>query len=496
MKTSVIGLDLGTSGVRAVLVDETGAVLQEATCSYPLSQPMNGWAEQNAEDWLEAAAQVLRSVVQGIPAEQIKAIGLTGQMNGLVCLGKNHKPLRPAILWCDQRGEMQCQSMRQKIGAERIKEITCNIPIVGLTAAKWLWVKENEPHIAENTCGILLPKDYVRFMLTGDFATDVEDGSGMQMMDVPNRRWSSEMLSALEIRPEWVGKLYESHCVTGTVSRSAAIRTGLPEGIPVIAGAGDNGASAVGLNVLQEGEGFVTIGTSGVVFAPFSSPRTDIKNRMNTYCAAVPQTWHALASVQAAGLSLRWFRDLMYPQDAAYLAINQAVESSPIGARGVTFLPYLMGERTPYMDPQCRGAFFGISASTSREDMARAVMEGISMGLCDCLDVIRSTGITLQSLRFCGGGSKSVVWRQMLADMFGVPVTIGNGSAALGAAILAAVGCGLYPDTASACQSMVQLTEKSDPDLQKTARYAELLQAYRTGYAAQKEISQKLSAFR
>ena len=496
MKPLIIGLDLGTSSVRAVLVDMNGSIIREATCSYPLYHPHNGWAEHNGEDWLEASAQVLRSVVQGVPSGQIKAVGLTGQMNGLVCLGKDHKPLRPAILWCDQRSEKQCQSVNNRIDADKIKQITCNVPIVGLTSTKWLWVKENEPHIAERTRGILLPKDYVRLMLTGEFATDVEDGSGMQMMDVPNRCWSSEMLSALEIRQEWVGTLYESHRVTGAVTHSASMRTGLPEGIPVIAGAGDNGASAIGLGVLKEGEGFVTIGTSGVVFAPFNRPLMDAKNRMNTYCAAVPQTWHALAAVQAAGLSLRWFRDLMYPQDAEYSLINLAVENTPIGARGVTFLPYLMGERTPHMDPQCRGAFFGISASTTKEDMARAVMEGISMGLCDCLDVIRSTGVELQSLRFCGGGSKSTIWRQMLADIFGIPVSIGNGSAALGAAILAAVGGKVYEDTAAACSNMVHLTAKSDPDLRKTARYAELLQTYRMGYAAQKEISQKLSAFR
>lgn len=495
MKQLVIGLDLGTSGVRAVLVDMNGTVVREATCSYPLYQPHNGWAEQNADDWLDASAQVLRSVVQGVTSDQIKAIGLTGQKNGLICLGEDHKPLRRAILWCDQRSKAQCRSANEIIGAEKIKQITCNVPIAGVTATKWLWVKENEPQVAEKTRGILLPKDYVRLMLTGEFATDVEDGSGMLMVDVPKRRWSDEILSALEIRQEWVGKLYESHCVTGTVSHSASVRTGLPEGIPVIAGAGDNGASAIGLGVLKEGEGFVTIGTSGVVLAPFSQPRMDPKSRMNTYCAAVPETWNALAAVQAAGLSLRWFRDMMYPQDSEYSVMNQAVAGTPIGANGLIFLPYLMGERTPHMDPHCRGAFFGLSATTTKEDMARAVMEGISMGLYDCLDVIRSTGVEFQSLRFCGGAAKSVVWRQMLADMFGIPISVGNGSAALGAAILAAVGSGIYDDTAGACDNMVHFIAESEPDLKKTSRYAELVQAYRMGYASQKEISNKLSAF-
>lgn len=496
MKQYVIGLDLGTGGVRAVLVDETGYIAKEATSAYPMYQPHNGWAEQEGEDWLRASCEVLRSVTQGVPAECIKALGLTGQMSTIIPLDKHMKPLRRAILWCDQRAEAQIPSMQRLIGDENIKKITCSKPIVGLGAAKWLWIVENEPEIAAQTRALLPPKDFMRLMLTGDIATDVEDASALQLLDVPNRRWSEEMLSPLSLRSEWVGKAYESHCVTGTVTRAAAEMTGLPEGLPVVAGTGDNGASAVGMGVLDEGEGFVTIGTSGVVYAPFTKPRTDAKYCMNTMCAPTPDTWHALSSVQTAGLCMRWFRDNVFPGDEEYAAINKAVEKTPVGANGLIYLPYMMGERTPHQDPQCRSAFFGLSASHTRDDMARAVMEGVSLGLRDCLDVIRSTGVTLRELRFCGGGSKSPVWRQMLADIFNLPVVKGNGSAAVGAAILAAVGGGLYPDTHTACAHMVHCTEQSDPDAQRAARYEELLSVYRLGYQAQKEISQKLASFR
>ena len=496
MKQYVIGLDLGTSGVRAVLVDENGLIVKEATATYPLYQPYNGWAEEEGEDWLNACTQVLRAVSQDVPKDCLKALGLTGQMSSVIILDKHMKPLRRAILWCDQRSEPQCRSFAQRLSLEKIKALTCSMPVVGLGATKWLWILENEPQLAAQTHALLAPKDYVRLMLTGELASDVEDGCGLQLMDVPGRCWSQDVLKALEILPKWVGKVYESHEVTGVISTSAAERTGLPAGLPVVAGTGDNGASAVGVGALDEGDGFVTIGTSGVVYAPFTAPRTDKAYCMNTMCAPTPNEWHALSSVQASGLSMRWFRDVMFPGDNEYAAINEAVAQSPVGANGLIFLPYLMGERTPHQDAQCRGAFFGLSAPHTRSDMARAVMEGVSLGLRDCLDVVRSTGVELKELRFCGGGSKSAVWRQMLSDVFNLPVVKGLGSAAVGAAILAAVGGGMYKTTHEACKQMVHSADRSEPNAQNAARYEELLSVYRLGYGAQKEISLKLASFR
>ena len=496
----LIGIDLGTSGTKTVLFDENGSAVAAASSEYPLYQPYNGWAEQDPEDWWNAAVLTIRAVLEksGVAADAIAGIGISGQMHGLVMLGEKGDVLRRCIIWADQRTGAECEEMTRLVGAEKMIEITANPALTGFTASKILWVKKHEPELYRKCRRILLPKDYLRYRLTGEFATEVSDASGMQLLDVPNRRWSDAMLSALEIDAKLLAKVYESPEITGYISKEASEITGLSTQTAVVGGAGDNAAAAVGMGVVEDGRAFTTIGTSGVVFAHTDRLSIDEKGRVHTFCCAVPGAWHVMGVVQAAGLSLKWFRDTFCAAEIQaaeamgvdpYLLMNDAIQQSPIGANRLLYLPYLMGERTPHLDPDCRGAFIGLSAMHTRRDLMRAVMEGVTYALKDSLTILSGMGVVPAEMLACGGGAKSPLWRQMIADMFSVPVRTAASSegAALGVAILAGVGVGMYADVRSACRKMIRYGEAMRPDEGAASAYARGYRAYRGLYPALRE---------
>ena len=496
----VIGIDLGTSGTKTVLFDETGQVIASHTIEYPLYQPQNGYAEQEPADWREAAFDTVRAVMDksAIAPEDVKAIGLSGQMHGLVMLDAENRVLRRSIIWCDQRTAAECTEITEKVGADRLMAITANPALTGFTASKILWVRNHEPDIFAKCRHILLPKDYVRFCLTGEYATEVSDASGMQLLDIPGRCWSDEVLEMLGIDKAMLAKVYESPEITGELTREAAERCGLIPGIPVVGGAGDNAAAAVGTGVVRDGKAFTTIGTSGVVFAHTSDITIDPKGRVHTFCCAVPGAWHIMGVTQGAGLSLKWFRDNFCASEKEtaalmgvdpYYLMDKAVQESPIGANRLLYLPYLMGERTPHLDPDARGVFFGLSAMHTKRDMLRAVMEGVTYSLRDCVEVCREMGVNVSDMMACGGGGTSPVWRQMLADLYGIPVgTVASKEGpALGVAILAMVGAGIYPSVPEACDAVIRQGTVQEPIAENIPVYETYYRLYTKLYPAMRE---------
>lgn len=504
----LLGIDIGTSGTKSVLFDENGHSVASATKEYPMYQPQNGWAEQEPEDWWDAVQETCQAIIKnsGIPASEIKGIGLSGQMHGLVMLDENGKVLRPSIIWCDQRTAKECEEITEKVGAKRLLDITANPALTGFTASKILWVRNHEPELYQQCRHILLPKDYIRYRLTSVFATDVSDASGMQLLDIRHRCWSDEVLEKLAIPKEWLGDVYESPEVTGHVTKEAADVTGLAEGTPVVGGAGDNAAAAVGTGVVKDGTAFTTIGTSGVVFAHTSEMALDPKGRVHTFCCAVPGAWHVMGVTQAAGLSLKWFRDEFcipekeeaeQTQQDPYQIMTKEAQSIPLGSDKLIYLPYLMGERTPHLDPDCRGVFFGLSAIHTRAHLIRAVMEGVGYSLRDCVEILQEMGTTITDMRACGGGSRSPLWRQMLADLYKCPVaTIASEEGpALGAAILAGVGAGIYKDVESACERLIRTNEPQMTITENAIAYHQYYDLYRNLYASLKEPYQTLASF-
>lgn len=482
----VLGIDLGTSGVKAALYDETLRKVCDAGAEYPLSQPRNGWAEQEPKDWYRSAAGCIRETIQksGARAEEIASVGLSGQMNGVVLLDGDGEPLRPAILWCDQRGAEECEEINARVGAERVFAVTCNPALTGFSLAKLLWVRRNQPDIFEKCRHIMLPKDYIRLRLTGEYATDVSDASGMQLLDTGKRRWAREVTDPLGLDPALLPAVYESPEISGRVTAAAACETGLPEGIPVVAGAGDNAASAIGTGTVLDCHSFLTLGTSGVINTHCETLRVDARGRVHTFCGAAPGAWLVVASVQSAGLSMQWLRNRFYPEDREYAQINRDIAALPVGAQRLLYLPYLMGDRSPHMDPDARGVFFGLTSLHDRGHLARAVMEGVSYGLRDCLGVLHDMGIRPEEMLVCGGGAKSPVWRQMLADVLDLPMRRleASDSAALGAGVLAAVGAGLYASVQEACAEAVHPGDAMAPDAAKSREYERFYALYRVLY--------------
>lgn len=502
----VIGIDLGTSATKTVLFDENGTAVSSASREYPLYQPHNGWAEQKPEDWRDAAIETIARVVKesGVDPEAIKGLGISGQMHGLVMLDEQGEVIRPSIIWCDQRTAKECEEITEKVGAERLIEITANPALTGFTASKILWVRNHEPENYARCRHILLPKDYVRYILTGDFATEVSDASGMQLLDVPNRCWSDEVLEKLEIDKSLLAKVYESPEVTGHISERAAELTGLSVSTLVVGGAGDNAAAAVGTGIVKDGRAFTTIGTSGVVFAHSSTVTIDPKGRVHTFCCAVPGCWHVMGVTQGAGLSLKWFKDnfcedYVAKAEAAgcdpYDFINEDIMETPVGSNKLIYLPYLMGERTPHLDPDCRGVFFGLSAIHKKPDFLRAIMEGVSYSLKDCNDILVEMGVKVDEMMACGGGAKSPIWRQMLADMYDctVKTVSAQEGPALGVAILAGVGAGLYPSVEAACEKMIQTDKSCEPITENTERYNQFHKIYKNLYSCLKEQYKELA---
>lgn len=503
----VIGIDIGTSGTKTVLFDEKGTTIASATVEYPLYQPKNGYAEQNPEDWYNASVSTIRTVLEksGVDKNDVKGIGLSGQMHGLVMLDENNQVIRPSIIWCDQRTAKECEEITERVGAERLIEITANPALTGFTASKILWVRNNEPENYKKCRHILLPKDYVRLMLTGEYATEVSDASGMQLLDIPARQWSDEILEKLEIDKALLAKVYESPEITGAITEQAAALTGLAAGTPVVGGAGDNAAAAVGTGVVEDGKAFTTIGTSGVVFAHTSDITIDKKGRVHTFCCAVPGCWHVMGVTQGAGLSLKWFRDnfcnaeretAKYMGVDEYYLMDKQAEQVPIGANRLLYLPYLMGERTPHLDPNARGVFFGLSAMHTKRDMLRAVMEGVTYSLRDCVEVCREMGVSVSDMMACGGGGSSPLWRQMLADLYGCSVKTASSKEgpALGVAILAMVGAGIYESVPAACKAVIRTDKVQEPVQENIPQYETYYQLYRTLYPAMQEQFAALAA--
>ena len=502
----LLGVDLGTSGTKTVLFDTEGHVIASKTVEYPLYQEKNGWAEQEPLDWWNAAVETIRAVIteSGVNNEEIKGLGISGQMHGLVMLDENGKVLRRSIIWADQRTAKECEEITARVGAERLIEITANPALTGFTASKILWVRNNQPEIYERCAHILLPKDYVRYMLTGDFATEVSDASGMQLLDVPNRCWSDELLEKLDIDKALLPKVYESPEVTGVISEAAAKLTGLKAGTVVVGGAGDNAAAAVGTGVVEDGKAFTTIGTSGVVFAHTDKLSIEPQGRIHALCAAVPNAWHVMGVVQSAGLSLKWYRDNFCgaEMEAAagmgvdpYYIMDKQAEKAPIGCNRLLYMPYLMGERTPHLDSDCRAAFVGLNTIHTKYDMLRAVMEGVTYALRDSVEILREMGGNVDCMLACGGGGTSKVWRQMLADTFNCAVrtAASKEGPALGVAILAGVGAGIYPSVQEGCRRVIRLNEPQEPIAENVPQYDAYYKMYRKLYPALKDFYKELA---
>lgn len=506
MTPCLLGIDLGTSGTKTILFDPEGRALASASAEYPLYQPQNGWAEQDPEDWWRAARDTIRAVVtrSGVDPSCIRGIGISGQMHGLVLTDADGVPLRRAILWCDGRTQQECDEITETIGRERLISLTANPALTGFTAGKLLWVRRHEPGLFAQAAHLLLPKDYLRLKLTGEYCCDMTDGSGTNLMDVKKRCWSREICDRLEIPSSLLPPLLESCEAAGTVTPRAAAETGLAAGTVVAAGAGDNMAAAIGTGVVAPGAAFITLGTSGVIFSHAAKPQIDPAGRVHTFCAAVPGACAVMSCTLAAGLSLRWFRDCFCQQECEearlsgtdpYAVMDQEAADIPIGAERLIFLPYLMGERSPLMDSRARGAFIGLSAVHDRRHMLRAVMEGVLYSQRQNLDILRAMKTVPAVLTACGGGAKSPLWRQMTADVLGLPVqTLENTEGpALGAAILAGVAAGIYADVSDGCARMVRSAAVLHPDAARTAAYEKVYGVYRSLYPALRDSFHALS---
>lgn len=487
-----LGLDVGTGGSRALLVDASGTVVHSFTAAHEdprMLKPL--WAEQHPDDWWRASQAAIRGVLNtsGAASDSIRGIGLSGQMHGLVMLDAKNEVIRPALIWSDQRSQKQVDFVNATVGPENVFRSTANPVLTGFTLPKLLWIRDNEPDTFAAIRNILLPKDYVRFRLTGEFATDVSDASGTALFDVAKRRWSDEMIRALALDAAILPKAYESSDISGTLSSTAAKETGLNPGIPVVAGAGDQAASAIGNGIVEAGAVSCTIGTSGVVFAYSQKPAYDALGRVHTFCHAIPQAWHVMGVTQGAGLSLQWFRNRFAP-GVEYDVLTAEAENSPLGAHELFWLPYLMGERTPHLDANARAGWIGLTAKHERADLIRAILEGVCYSQKDGLDIIASLGARPALVRLSGGGGKSPFWQQLFADIFDVPVATlaTQEGSAYGAALLALVGTGEYRSAAEVANAAVKEVSVKEPERQAVALYAQRYAIYRSLYPALKNV--------
>lgn len=492
-----MGIDVSTTGVKVLLVDESGNVVGTATTGLELSTPKPLWSEQNPADWWQGAVSSIRKVLRdtGVTGGDVAAVGLTGQMHGLTLLDEQGAVLRPGILWNDQRTGPQCDEIRERLGKERLIEITGNDALTGFTAPKVLWVREHEPEVFDRVAQILLPKDYVRFRLTGDYATDRAGAAGTLLLDIEARDWSQVVLESLDIAAEWLPSTHEGPEVTGEISTKAAEATGLGPGTPVVGGGGDQAAQAVGVGAVRPGTVALTLGTSGVIFAPMDQPFVEPEGRLHAFCHAVPDRWHLMGVMLSAAGSLRWYRDSLAPNAAYDTLLAPASEVTP-GSEGLVFLPYLTGERTPYPDPLARGAFVGLTVRHTQAHLTRAVLEGVAFGLRDSFELIREVGTAqITQVRISGGGAKSELWRQIIADVLDTDLVTVNTTegAAYGAALLAGVGAGMWRAVDAACQATVRETGLTSPQSPAVGRYAEMYPVYRKLYPTLKEISHGLS---
>ncbi|URZ05060.1 xylulokinase [Clostridium felsineum] len=487
-----LGIDLGTSSVKLVVMNEEGEITTSVSEEYGISYPKPGFAEQNPDDWWKGTKIGINKLIneKGINLLDIAGISFSGQMHGLVALDENGKVLIPAILWCDQRTGKQCDYLNKEFGQDKLSKYTGNMALTGFTLPKVLWVKENKPEIYKKIAHIMLPKDYISYKLTGKFASDVSDASGTLMFDVENRKWSEDIMKLLNIKEEVLPKVYESYEVIGNVSEEASRETGLSIKTKVIAGAGDQAAGAVGTGTVNSGVLSVALGTSGVVFASSEKFYVDKDNRLHSFCHANGK-WHQMGVILAAASSLKWWVDNINEdgtQDSFEKLLLEA-EKSPAGSRGVFFLPYLMGERTPYNDPYAKGSFIGLNMTHKKGDMTRAILEGVAFALRDSLEILKSLKVDMKEIRISGGGSKSALWRQIIADVFNLRVSIINSKEgpAYGAGILAAVGVGLFKSVDEACKTLIRTTDQTEPIEQNVIKYNKHYEVYSSLYACLKD---------
>src|SRR5580698_5819264 len=488
-----LGIDVGTGGTRALVINSGGEVIASASAEHEnFASPKPGWAEQNPHDWWQACGIAVRNALQtgNLRAEDIACVGFSGQMHGAVLLDSSDEVVRPAIIWCDQRSQAQADELAAMFGREVLIRLTCNPPLTNFTLTKLLWVRETEPEKWKRVARIMLPKDYVRFRLTGERAIDMADASGTLMLDVANRRWSAEVLSKTGINQQMLPALYESPQICGKVSALGAEATGLREGTPVVAGAGDQAAGAIGMGIARAGAVSATIGTSGVVFAATDRPALDPKGRLHTFCHAIPGRWHVMGVTQAAGLSLRWFRDQFGagPADGRdpYEHLTEDAAKVPPGSDGLLWTPYLMGERTPHLDPLARAAFVGLSASHTRAHLIRAVLEGVAYSLKDTFTIFDEIHVPVERIRLGGGGARSPLWQQIQADVYGHEVEIlkAEEGAAYGAAILAGVGSGCWKSVDEACDAVVSIAKRVSTNKEAGATMQRGYETYRRIYPA------------
>lgn len=488
----VLGVDVGTGGTRAVLVDRKGAIASSATSEHaPFASPKTGWAEQDPHDWWKAAGSAIRAAIAKVPGANVVAAGLAGQMHGAVLLDENDEVLRPALIWCDVRTQAQCDWLNAKIGERRIIELTCNPALTNFTLTKLLWVRDNEPEIWKRFRRVLLPKDYVRLRMSGVHAMDVAEASGTLMLDVAHRRWSEEMMSAAGLPMSCLPKLYESPEVCARVSDAGAKHTGLKAGTPIVGGAGDQAGGAVGMGIVRAGAVSATIGTSGVVFAATDNPAMDVKGRVHTFCHAVPGRWHVMGVTQAAGQSLRWMRDLLKNSgELSYDQLTREAAQVPAGSDGVLWAPYLMGERTPHLDPNARATLTGLAASHTRGYVVRAVLEGVAFSLKDTFSLFADMKVPVRNVRLGGGGARSDLWRQIQADVYGheVEILAAEEGAAYGGALLAGVGAKWWNSVEEACDAVVEVQKRLKPDAADTTTMQRQYGKYRQLYPALKPI--------
>jgi len=504
----LLGIDIGTSGTKALLIDASrnGEVIASSTKTYPLYTPKPLWAEQEPEDWWQATIAAIREILDesAVDPSHIKGLGLSGQMHGSVFLDSNNNVLRPAILWCDQRTQAECDWIMDTVGRQRTVELISNPVLTGFTAGKIVWLRNNEPELYNQVRKVLLPKDYIRFKLTGEYATEVSDASGTALFNVKKRDWAYEMLDAIGIPIDWMPKVYESPEITGRITPEAASLTGLKEGTPVVGGGGDQAAGAVGNGVVESGIISSTVGTSGVVFAFADEPVVDPSLRVHTFCHAVPGKWHVMGVMLSAGGSLRWYRDTFASAETCvakalgrdpYDVMIDEAATVPPGSEGLIFLPYLSGERTPYADPHARGVFFGITLRSSRGHFVRAVLEGVAYGLRDSFAILDEMQVPITQVRASGGGARSELWRQIQADVTGhdhVTINIDEGPA-LGVALLAGVGTGIYPSVEEACKSVIRIVSTTKANKSNKVIYDKYYEVYRSLYQSLKDEFPKLS---
>lgn len=491
----LIGIDIGTTGVKTILINEEGIIVANSFASYLTYTPKPNWAEQHPQDWYDATIKTLREVVtkSRVHPKDIKGIGFSGQMHGLVLLDKNDKVLRPAILWCDTRTAKQAQCITQTVGSEKLREWVSNAAFEGFTAPKIIWIRENESQIYSKIKKILLPKDYVRFRLSGELATEVSDASGTLLFDVKKRQWAQSMLEALDIPESFLSNCYESIDICGHVNKGTAELTGINAGTPIVGGGSDNACGAVGVGVVKSGKVMASIGTSGVVLAHTENPKVDPEMRLHTFCHSVPNKWYLMGVMLSAGGALRWFKDMLGVD--TYETLDKEAASITADSEGLIFLPYLMGERTPHKDANAKGVFFGLTIRHGKTHLVRSIMEGVACGMRDSLEIMKELGVEIDQIRITSGGARSTLWAQIQADVYGTEVATVNiyEGSAFGATILAGVGVGVFESVEQATDNIVRVTNHIEPIAKNVDMYNDYYKIYKSLYPKLKESFSEIS---